>query len=179
MSNPHSSEKASAQPPGGSASQPSSDSPPSTLDPLQLLQTQQDDFKGEMDRLNQEMEVLRGWFQTLVSGLLIAIVIAVSIASWFAYRLLLQQQSIDQEAQEAATVREDLLQRVTLLEEELSALTEEVGISSATFRGTFQTNQADIELLRDRLNQLETRQSSLEANKQPTTESSNNNASDR
>ena len=167
MSDTSSSENPSTIPPGEpsrSASEEPNLSP--TPESIQGLKNQNEDFKVEVDRLSQEMEVLRGWFQTLVSGLMIAIVIAISIASWFAYRLLIQQQTIDQEAETALQVQDELLQRVTELEDDFEEMSKEVGTSSANFQGTLQTYQSDLELLRDRLSRVESRQSSLEVENQ-------------
>ncbi|KKJ01036.1 hypothetical protein PROH_01030 [Prochlorothrix hollandica PCC 9006 = CALU 1027] len=127
------------------------------------------ELQAEVDRLVQEMDVLRGWFQTLVSGLMIAILIAVSIASWFAYRLLLQEQATQAESTQAAEVREELLKRVTELEDEATRLDEKTGEFSAEFRGTVQTHTVELDQLRDRLSKMETRQSSLELQGNPET----------
>lgn len=120
-------------------------------------------LKGEVDQLLKEMEILRGWFQTLVSGLLIAVVISVGIASWFAYRLLEQEEATQAQMAQEDAVRQDLLKRVTQLEEETTQMGEDVGSNAAELRGMVLNHQTDLEQLRDRLNKLETRLSSLEA----------------
>ncbi|MGA1475923.1 MAG: hypothetical protein ACO4AI_12355, partial [Prochlorothrix sp.] len=151
------------------ADEPDRGTPPLPPEPdsPEPLRGQVESLQGEVDRLLQEMEILRGWFQTLVSGLMIAIIISISIASWFAYRLLEQEQVTTEQSDQAETVREELLERVTQLEEDMTSLSQEAEESTAGLRGTVQTQQVDLEQLRDRINKLESRQSSLESQVTP------------
>ena len=67
----------------------------------ETLQEQHLNLKLEVEQLYGKVDRLRGLFQTLVSGLIIAIIIAIGISGWFAYRLLVQEQIALQKAKQA------------------------------------------------------------------------------
>ncbi|MGB7440142.1 MAG: hypothetical protein WA919_03680 [Coleofasciculaceae cyanobacterium] len=124
---------------------------------LEAIQQQQLKLKLEIERLRQDMERRRGWFQTLISGLVIAILIAISISSWFAYSLLAAEQIAQQEASKAAATQAEILERVEQLEEKLQNLSQRVPEEFSELKDATQSNQRELQKLSDRLNRVEGR----------------------
>jgi predicted negative regulator of RcsB-dependent stress response len=136
--------------------------PVEAQDSTSSLQEQQVNLKLEVEQLYREVEGLRGWFQTLVSGLMIAIVIAIGISSWFAYRLLVQEQLAQQDAADAADVNDQLRTRLEELEAELQRQSEQLGVLKEqvpnqldAITSDMTQSQLDVERLRARLAQAE------------------------
>ena len=130
---------------------------------LDSLQEQHLNLKLEVETLYRKVDRLRVLLQTLVSGLIIAIVIAIGISGWFAYRLLVQEQNARREAEEAAAAEAKLLERVDLLTEQLQRQDEqwqrfrqEIPEELTTVTETIQANQRQLQLLRERLKKIET-----------------------
>ena len=122
-------------------------------------------FQQEIAQLSQQIERLQGFFQTLVSGLVIAILITFSIASWFAYRLFIQEQMSAQELRNIAQKEEKILEQVKQIESQLENLSTEVKEELAQHNQdlakqdkSLQGYQQELSELRDRINRLDTRQ---------------------
>lgn len=128
---------------------------------LEAIQQQQLKLKMEIEQLQKDIERRRGWFQTLISGLVIAILIAISISSWFAYRILAAEQIAQQEASKAATTQAEILERVERLEEKLGNLSQRVPEEFSELRDTTQSNQRELQKLSDRLREVEAKQREL------------------
>ena len=131
------------------------------------LQEQYLNLKLEVEQLYGKIDRLRGLFQTLVSGLIIAIVIAIGISGWFAYRLLVQEQIAQREAEQATAAEAEMHERVEQLDEQWQRQDEqwqrfrqEVPEELTTLTDTVQSNQRQLQLLRDRLRELETEEPS-------------------
>ncbi|MDJ0705901.1 MAG: hypothetical protein QNJ46_21750 [Leptolyngbyaceae cyanobacterium MO_188.B28] len=127
------------------------------------LQEQHLNLKLEVEQLYGKVDRLRGLFQTLVSGLIIAIIIAIGISGWFAYRLLVQEQVAQREAEQAAATEAEILERVEQLaeqlqrqEEQLQRLSQQIPEELKTLTDSVQANQRQLERLRDRLKIIET-----------------------
>ena len=125
---------------------------------LESIQQQHLKLKREIEQLRQDMERRRGWFQTLISGLVIAILIAISISSWFAYSLLAAEQIAKQEATKAAATQADILERVERLEEKLQNLNQRIPEEFSELKDTIQLSRQDLQKLSDRLSQVEAKQ---------------------
>ena len=127
------------------------------------LQEQHLKLKLEVEQLYGKVDRLRGLFQTLVSGLVIAIVIAIGISGWFAYRLLVQEQIAQREAEQAATEAAEMRDRVEQLAEQLQRQDEqwqrfrrEIPEELTTLTDSVQANQRQLQLMSDRLKKIET-----------------------
>jgi len=125
------------------------------LETLQDLQQQQVELKIEVERIHQDVERFRVFFQTLVSGLVLAILIAFGIAIWYAYRSFSQQQIARQAAEEMTTIQEDLLTQVDQLEGRLQRLERDFPDQVAEVTDEVQSGQSEIRRLRDRLSEVE------------------------
>ena len=127
------------------------------------LQEQYLNLKLEVEQLYGKIERFRGLFQTLVSGLVIAIVIAIGISGWFAYRLLVQEQiarrKADQAAADAAEMREKIDQLEAQLQrqdEQWQRFRQDIPTELTTLTDSVQANQRQLQLLRDRVKKVET-----------------------
>ncbi len=125
---------------------------------LEAVEQQQLSLKLELERLYRDVAQLRGWIQMLVSGLVLAILIAIIISSWLTYRLLVQQQLTRQEAGKTATDQANMLEQVEQLQQQLQSLTQQVSQQSTELTDTTQNTQQELQQLRDRLKQVEAKQ---------------------
>ena len=148
----------------------STSEPNQNPDNIPSLQLQQ-----EIEELSQKVDRLQGFFQTLVSGLVIAILITFSIASWFAYRLFIQEQMSAQELRNVAQKEEKILEQVKQIESKLEDLRAEIRADLFQYNQdlakqdkSLQTYQQELTQLRDRLNQLDTRQKQFTTPVNPT-----------
>ena len=130
------------------------------------LQEQYLNLKLEVEHLYSKVDRFRGLFQTLVSGLVIAIVIAIGISGWFAYRLLVQQQIAKREANRTAADAAEMREKIEQLEGQLQRQNEqwqrfrqEIPDELTTLTDSVQSNQRQLELLRDRVKKIETEES--------------------
>ena len=131
-------------------------------------------LKLEVEQIYGKVERLRGLLQTLVSGLVIAIAIAIGISGWFAYSLLVQEQIARQDAEKAATTAAEMLEKVTQLEEELQRQQEQLQRQQEQLQQlqaqfpeevtalseNIEVNQQQLKLLRERLSDIEENESS-------------------
>ena len=124
------------------------------------LQEQHLNLKLEVEQLYGKVERLRELIQTLVSGLILAIVIVLGISGWFAYRLLVQEQIVRRDAEKVAAAEAELRQQVTRMEEQLQSLKQQVPQELTTLTDTVQANQQQLKLLNNRLTKVETEASS-------------------
>ena len=144
------------------------ETPPEIL-PEQLL-----NLKLETEQLYRNVDRLSRLLQTLVTGLLIATLVAIGIAGWFAYRLLLQESIARREVENTAATQREMLERLEQLEGKLQSQDEQVEVLSQQveeikqqmeglnqqvpeqLRHLIQENQQQLGQLRDRLEQIET-----------------------
>lgn len=125
------------------------------------LQEQQVNLKLEVERLYRDVEGLRGWFQTLVSGLVIAMLIAIAISSWFAYRLLVQEELARQQSAKALEANAEMQVHVEQLEAEFQRQNELLKQLNtdlqdlAEVNDNIQKNQENLRALDDRLTEAE------------------------
>ncbi|ASC71600.1 hypothetical protein XM38_025530 [Halomicronema hongdechloris C2206] len=132
-------------------------------DVLAMLQEQQQALKSNLEELQGRTNRLRGLVQTLVSGLVIAVLLAIGISGWFAYRLLVQEQIVQRETEQAAEANAAMLEQLETMEtelqrqqEQLQTLREDVPEELTSLTDTVQSNQRRLELLQDQIQQLET-----------------------
>jgi len=123
--------------------------------PLPNLEDKQLNLQLEVERLYRQVEELRSGMQTLVAGLAIATAIAIGIASWFAYRLLSQEQIARREAVQAEAAQTEILDRLQNLEEEVDRVDRDYSQTLDKLGETSDRNQQRWQQLRDRLVRLE------------------------
>ncbi|MDJ1181735.1 hypothetical protein [Roseofilum casamattae] len=87
----------------------------------QRLDEQHIDLKLEVEELYRQVDRLRNWLQTLVSGLLVAILMSIGIASWLWYRLLLSATLERQETQRILAIQEEMQETLQVLDEQLAS----------------------------------------------------------
>lgn len=122
---------------------------------LDTVQEQQLDLKLEVEHLSREVDQLRGGLMTLVSGLALAIAIAIATSVWFAYRLLAQEQVARQETAQAVAIQEELLDRVEALEAQVENLNQQLLENSAEIDSSQDERREQMDNLRDRLERIE------------------------
>ncbi|MEC4894888.1 MAG: hypothetical protein SAL07_16450 [Oscillatoria sp. PMC 1051.18] len=137
---------------------------------LEMLQEQHLNLKLNVEKLESRVTQLRGLLQTLVVGLVIAVLLAIGISGWFAYRLLLQEQIAQRESQQSAAENAEILEQIEEMEaqlqrqrKQLETFREEVPQELETLTNTVQANQRQLQLLRSRLEQVEPQSTSRES----------------
>ncbi|NEO32734.1 MAG: hypothetical protein F6K36_20380 [Symploca sp. SIO3C6] len=125
---------------------------------IAAIEQQQLKLKLEVEKLYRDVERQRGWFQTLVSGLVMAIMIAIGISSWFAYRLVVQEQITQREATETAAIQAEILEQVERLEQKLQKLNQQTPEELAEIKDATESTQRELQQLLNRLNQIEAKQ---------------------
>jgi uncharacterized protein YoxC len=126
-------------------------SPETYLETLQDVQQQQVELKVEVERIHQDVERFRVFFQTLVSGLLLAIAIAFGIAIWYAYRSFSEQQIARQTVDEVTAMQESLATQVDRLEGRLQRLEQDFPERVDEVNDDVQASQTALRRLRERL----------------------------
>ena len=116
----------------------------------------------EVEKLQREVQKLRLFFQTLVSGLLIATFLAVSISSWFAYRLFIQEQATQRAIEKAGERFATAEENFNKLQANFDSFSEELPEDLAKQNKNLLEYQGDLQQLRDRLSRLEDQQRNLE-----------------
>jgi len=120
-----------------------SESNPATNQPENLAQT--------VEQLEVKLARLQGTYLTLIGGLIVALIISIGISGWFAFRSLIQQQSLQKS-------KADLREQVQILEEDLARqkrqidkIDEETSQELDTLTSTVNANQRKLELLQEKL----------------------------
>ena len=129
---------------------------------LETLQEQHLNLKLRVEELQTKVDQTRGLLQTLVVGLVVAVLLTIGISGWFAYRLLVQEQVARRDTQEAAATNAKMLEQIEQMEaqlqrqkEQLQTFRENVPDELKTLTDTVQANQRQLQLLRDRIQQIE------------------------
>ena len=147
-------------PPEYSFSQPE---PAGQTDLLAALQEQQQAHKLDLDALRDRIDQTRGLMQTLVAGLVIALLVTIGIAGWFAYRQLVQEQLAQRESAQADEAEAAMAERLEEIEaqlqrqqQQLQTLREDLPAELDTLSGSVESSQRQVRLLQERLEQMET-----------------------
>ncbi|HIK33871.1 MAG TPA: hypothetical protein IGS17_12380 [Oscillatoriales cyanobacterium M59_W2019_021] len=129
---------------------------------LEMLQEQHLNLKLSVEELYRRVDRLRGLLQTLVAGLAIAVLLAIGISGWFAYRLLVQEQIMRRDTEQATATNAKILEQIEQIDaqlqrqkDQLQTLREEVPDEFKTLTDTVQANQRQLQILRDRIKQIE------------------------
>jgi uncharacterized protein HemX len=125
---------------------------------LETLQEQHLSLKMKVEELHNKVDQTRGLLQTLVVGLVVAVLLTIGISGWFAYRLLVQEQVARRGTQEAEATNAKMLEQIEQMQaqlqrqkEQLQTFREEVPDELKTLTATVQANQRQLQLLRDRV----------------------------
>lgn len=144
---------------------PSKSDVPNPLEPdalLITLQEQQQTHQRQIEELRQQMSKTWGLIQTLIVGLVIAILVTIGTVGWFAYNLLAQEQILRREAEQAAdaeaTMREQLdeiTEQLQRQQKQLRTLRETSTEELETLDGSVQSYREQLKLLEQRVDQAE------------------------
>lgn len=129
---------------------------------LEMLHEQHLNLKLSFEELQSRVDQTRGLLQTIVFGLVVAVFLTISISGWFAYRLLVQEQISRRETEQAAAIDAKMLEQIEQMEdrlnrqkEQIQTFKEEVPDELNTLTDTVQSNQRQLQILRDRIKQIE------------------------
>lgn len=113
----------------------------------------------KVEVLQAKLERLQGLAQTLITGLVVGIIITIGVSGWFAYRLLVQEQVTQQQAQEFEETEIELKERLEELEEQVAtqqrqmeSLNKQFPQELETLNSAVSSNQRQLELLRQQVN---------------------------
>ena len=131
---------------------------PESFSDYQPNLSQSQSLSQTVEELEVKLERLQGLAQTLIGGLMVAILITIGVSGWFAYRLILQEQQARRKAQEFQQTEVELQEKLDNLEQKISAqqqqinqLREEIPDDLETVTNTVNSNQQQIEVLQDKI----------------------------
>ena len=132
---------------------------PESFSDYQANVPQSQSLSQTVEELEVKLERLQALAQTLIGGLMVAILITIGVSGWFAYRLILQEQQARRKAQEFQQTEVEIQEKLDSLEQRMSAqqqeidrLKEEIPDNLETVRNTVDSNQEQIEVLQDKIN---------------------------
>ncbi|AFZ44244.1 hypothetical protein PCC7418_2081 [Halothece sp. PCC 7418] len=115
-----------------------------------------------VEELEVKLERLQALAQTLIGGLIVAILITIGVSGWFAYRLILQEQTARRKAQEFEQTEIEFQDRLDTLEqrllsqqEKIERLQEQIPENLETINNAVDSNQQEIERLQEQLQKTE------------------------
>ncbi|MEM9541123.1 MAG: hypothetical protein AAGA60_16675 [Cyanobacteria bacterium P01_E01_bin.42] len=93
----------------------------SASDSSKSIQEQHIALKLEVEQIYRKVDRLRTGLQTLVSGLVVAILISIGVATWFSYRLLLEEKRAAQQTEQTLEVQKEMSDRLDVLKERVDS----------------------------------------------------------
>ncbi len=121
--------------------------------------SQAQDLSEKVEVLQAKLDRLQGLAQTLITGLVVGIIITIGVSGWFAYRLLVQEQVTQRQAEQFASTETELREKLQELEEQVAAQKRQMETFNQQFPQELETlnsavssNQRQIELLRKQVN---------------------------
>jgi len=115
-----------------------------------------------VEELEVKLEQLQASAQTLIGGLIVAILITIGVSGWFAYRLILQEQTARRKAQEFEQTEIELQEQLDTLEQQLSTqqqqmkrLREQIPQNLENLNSAVDSNQREIERLQEQIQEPE------------------------
>lgn len=145
---------------------PSKSDLPNSLEPnalLVTLQEQQQTHQRQLEELRQKMTKTWGLIQTLIVGLVIAILVTIGTAGWFAYNLLVQEQVLRRESAQAADAEAALQEQLEEMTEQLERQQRQLRTLRETATEELETLDGSVQSYREQLEQLEERVDQAEA----------------
>ncbi|MBE9070243.1 hypothetical protein IQ260_26735 [Leptolyngbya cf. ectocarpi LEGE 11479] len=130
---------------------------------LVTLQEQQQTHQRQIEDLRQQMTKTWGLIQTLIVGLVIAILVTIGTAGWFAYNLLVQEQILRRESDQAADAEAAIQEQLEEMTEELQRQQRQLRTLRETSTEQLETLDDSVQSYRERLEQLEKRVNQAEA----------------
>lgn len=125
-----------------------------------LLQEQQQAHQTQLNDLQKRVSQTWGLLQTLVAGLVIAILVTIGVSGWFAYRLLVQERVLQRESEQMANAEEDMLEQfeamTTQLERQqrqLQTLRQDLTEELETLDSSIASNQRQLQALKRQIEQ--------------------------
>ena len=122
-------------------------------------------LKHEVEQNYRTIARLQGLLYTLGTGLILAAIIAISVAGFFAYLLLDRERLARQEAEKVAAADAELLGRLVEMEGKLRLQEQQLQQFGNLFpkeltnlTDTVRTNEQQLQLVRDRLQKLEVKE---------------------
>lgn len=117
------------------------------------------DLKKEVEQIYRDVDVLRKLIQTLVTGLVIAIFLALGISSWFAYRLLVQETITKQKEKDTTTFKTEMSEQINTLEQKFELQSQQINLLKQQIPNDLtifiQENQTQLQELNNRIQVLE------------------------
>jgi len=142
--------------------------------------SQSQSLSQTVEDLEIKLERLQMLAQTLIWGLMVAILITIGVSGWFAYRLILQEQQARRKEQEFEQTRVELQERLESLEKQVAQqqrqmerIEEKIPDNLDEVASAVDSNQRQIEGLQQDINQLEN--SKRKPSPPPRNEKENNN----
>ncbi|NBD15326.1 MAG: hypothetical protein GVY04_04050 [Cyanobacteria bacterium] len=115
-----------------------------------------------VEELEVKLEQLQASAQTLIGGLIVAILITIGVSGWFAYRLILQEQTARRKAQEFEQTEIELQEQLDALEQQLNTqqqqmerLREQIPQNLENLNSAVDSNQREIERLQEQIQEPE------------------------
>lgn len=115
-----------------------------------------------VEELEVKLEQLQASAQTLIGGLIVAILITIGVSGWFAYRLILQEQTARRKAQEFEQTEIELQEQLDTLEQQLNTqqqqmerLREQIPQNLENLNSAVDSNQREIERLQEQIQKPE------------------------
>lgn len=149
---------------------------PESFSDYQPNLSQSQSLSQTVEELEVKLERLQGLAQTLIGGLMVAILITIGVSGWFAYRLILQEQQARRRVQEFQQTEVEIQEKLNNLEQKISAqqqqisqLREEIPDDLETVTNTVNSNQEQIEVLQNQI-----KRSNAESEEEKESENSNN-----
>jgi uncharacterized protein HemX len=115
-----------------------------------------------VEELEVKLEQLQASAQTLIGGLIVAILITIGVSGWFAYRLILQEQTARRKAQEFQQTEIELQEQLDTLEQQvrtqqqqMERLQEQIPQNLESLNSAVDSNQREIERLQEQIQEPE------------------------
>lgn len=124
--------------------------------------SQPGDLQREVERLRRTVENLQSWAQLLAGGLILALLIAMGMASWFALSLELQKRESRNEARQFAADRKDFIAQVEAVQSQVAVLEERIA-DEGDLGGQVRNNRQTLLQLRERLATISRQVDSLQS----------------
>ena len=125
-------------------------------------------LKLEVEKIYRDVDQLRKLLQTLVTGLILAIIVSLSISSWFAYRLLLQERIFQRQSNNSTKKQEEIVSNLENLKIQVQSQNEQLQSLKQQIPEDLQTlllnYEQQIKKLSERLEELELKKLETEEN---------------
>lgn len=143
--------------------------------------SQPQNLSETVEELEIKLQRLQALAQTLISGLIVAILISIGVSGWFAYRLNVQQQTAQRKAEEFEQTEQELREQLDSLEQEftrqqqeIERLDEQLPQELETLSRAVNSNQRQLDVLQQQLNSSNNSQNKNSGDKSQNKSNQNN-----